>query len=257
MHRSSTSIFVVAIAAILAVGCDDDAKPTATTASAKPTAAPTPTPASSATEPPKPKGMPELTVDPEGPYMNGQRADLAQPGGLEKLQKIIKELPINGNPVDLLVDKKAKIAHVATAVTELGRGGAPKVTIKTNGRDDLPHEIVVTPETRVSNPPGCSIATMVLKDLSTAIWPIKGGTGKRQRKGLAGPDLSQTGDELKKELAGCDSTMAFFSADDGIGWESAFNLAGTLVRNDEKKKIDTLVLLHEAPVAGRPVTLAK
>jgi hypothetical protein len=95
---------------------------------------------------------------------------------------------------------------------------------------------------------------MVMKDdLSTAVWPYKGGLGKRQRKGLAGPDLSHTGETLEKEIGACDSTMAFFSSDDGVGWEMAYNLAGTVVISDKKKKIDTLVLLHEAPVAGRAV----
>ena len=54
-----------------------------------------------------------------------------------------------------------------------------------------------------------------------------------------------------------DSTMAFFSSDDGVAWEQAFNLAGTVVKSDEKKKIDTLVLLREEPVAGRPLTVGK
>src|SRR5262249_59323061 len=101
----------------------------------------------------------------------------------------------------------------------------------------------------------CAITTMVLKDLSTAIWSVKGGTAKVQRKGLAGPDLTHTGDELKKDIAACDSTMAFFSGDDAVGWEAAYNLAGTVITHDDQHKIDTLVLLHEAPVAGRPVTI--
>jgi hypothetical protein len=98
---------------------------------------------------------------------------------------------------------------------------------------------------------------MVLKDLSTATWPIKGGTGKRTRKGFAGPDLTHTQEALEKDLEHCDSTMAFVSADDGVPWEDAFNLAGTVLKSDGKKHLDTLVLLHEAPVAGRPITLAK
>jgi hypothetical protein len=36
-----------------------------------------------------------------------------------------------------------------------------------------------------------------------------------------------------------------------------YNLAGTLMTSDEKKKIDTLVLPAEAPVAGRAITLKK
>lgn len=201
--------------------------------------------------------MPELLVDPQGPYLNGQRVDLSQPGGVEKLEKLVADLPIHGAPVTLIADKKAKPSYVATTVFELGKAGAPKITIKTEGRGDVPKEIAVTPESRVSSPPACSVVGLVMKDLATALWPVKGGTAKLQRKGMAGPDLTHTSEELEKELAACDSTMAFFSAEDGIDWENGFNLAGTMLTSDKKKRIDTLVLLHEAPVAGRPVTLSK
>jgi len=98
---------------------------------------------------------------------------------------------------------------------------------------------------------------MVLKDLSTAVWPFKGGLGKKQRKGFAGPDLSHTGETLSKEITNCNSNVAVFSADDSVLWEHTFNLAGTVLQSDEKKKLDTLVLPREAPVAGRAVTLGK
>jgi hypothetical protein len=206
-------------------------------------------------EPPKPKGMPELLVDSMGPYIGGQRVDLAQKEGPEKLAKVIRELPIEGKPVTLLAEKRAKPSAVAAVVTELGAAGAPKVVIKTDGRDDLPKEITVVPEGRVSKPPACAVSTMVLKDLATAIWPFGGGLGKKQRKGLAGPDLSNTGEQLTKDIAACSATVAFFSADDEVPWEMAHNLAGTLMGSDAKKKLDTLVLLRAAPVAGRPVQL--
>jgi biopolymer transport protein ExbD len=243
---------------ILAIGglaaCDDDPPKAdggaASAAAAATTAAPAPTPV-------KPKGMPELTVDPDGPYLGGTRVNLTDANGAEKLTKVVKDLPINGQPVTLIVDKKAKTPYVAAVIQALGEAGAPKVTIKTDGRDDLPKEIAVTPESRLASPPGCSVATMVEKDLSTTIWPLKGGTAKKQRKGLAGPDLSHTGEQLTKDIASCDSTMAFFSGDEAVPWESAFNLAGTLLKSDEKKKVDTLVLLREAPVAGRPIAVGK
>ena len=246
---------LLAITALL-VGCDDDPPKSsggpAASASAKATTA-TPTPPA----PTKPTGMPELLVDNDGPYLGGTRINMADPQSVEKLAKVVKELPINGAPVTLIVEKKAKTPYVAAVVAALGEAGAPKVTIKTDGRDDLPKEITVTPEVRISALPACTVTTMVLKDLSTAIWPVKGGTAKKQRKGMAGPDLSNTGEQITKDLAGCDSTMAVFSGDEAVPWENAFNLAGTALKADEKKKIDTLVLPREAPVAGRAVTLSK
>ena len=50
--------------------------------------------------------------------------------------------------------------------------------------------------------------------------------------------------------------MAFVGGEDSVPWEDTFNLAGTILKSDGKKRIDTMVLLDE-PVAGRPVTLAK
>lgn len=253
MLRAMRRTPLLVIASLALAACDDPPKGGAASAAASSKAAPSTTTAS----PPKPKTMPELTVDADGPYLGGTRIDLAANGGPEKLANVVKELPIGSSPVTLLVEKKAKVPAVAAVVFELGKAGAPTVVIRTDGRDDLPKEIVVTPEPRVSSaPPGCSVAAMVLKDLSTAIWPAKGGTGKRQRKGLAGPDLSHTGETLEKELEVCESSVAFFSAEE-VPWENAFNIAGTVVTNDKKKRIATLILLKDTPVAGRPVTLAK
>jgi biopolymer transport protein ExbD len=241
--------------AVLLGACDETpaAKPTSASSSAAATAPAAAAPSNA----PKPKTMPELLVDPDGPFLGGRRVDLAAQGGREKLAQVIKELPIDGKPVTLTVEKKAKTSYVAAVVTELGNAGAPKVTIKTDGRDDLPKEVAVTPESRVGSPPACSVVAIVRKELSTAVWPVKGGTAKNQRKGFAGPDLTLTGEVLGKELEHCDSTMAFFSGDDSVPWETAFNLAGTVVRADAKKRVDTLVLLHEVPVAGRAVAIGK
>ena len=245
---------LLAIAALLAACDDGPPKPAGTGASAT---APTTIAAPAPPTPAKPKGMPELLVDNDGPYLAGTRINLADPQGPEKLAKIVKELPINGQQVTLTVEKKAKTPYVAAVVAALGDAGAPTGKIKTDGRDDLPKEITVTPEARVAALPACTVTVMVLKDLSTAIWAVRGGRAKQQRKGMAGPDLSNTGEQITKDLAGCDATMALFSGDESVPWENAFNLAGTALKADEKKKLETLVLPREAPVAGRPVTIAK
>lgn len=232
-------------------GCGDD-KPTKGSGSGATSATAA---VSATTEPLKEKKMPSLQVDSEGPYIGFERVKMTEPNAAEKLTKLVKELPIEGKPVTLLVDKKAKIPYVAAVVTELGKAGAPKVILKTDGRDDMPKELSLTPQTRVSNPPACSEVAMVLKDFSTALWPLKGGTARKQRKGQAGVDLSMTGSQITKDIEGCNSTYAFFSGEESIEWENAFNLGGAIVTSDEKKKIDTLVLLSQEPVAGRPVTL--
>lgn len=223
-------------------------KPKETTAapSAKPTVKKPAAPA-------EPKGMPAVTVDSMGPYINGERMKMKEKGGPEKLTRVVGELPIDGKQVDLVVLKKATTPDVVAVVVELGKAGAPTVNIKTEGREGLPKEIVVTPPGKVTDPEGCSVTVMVLDDLSTAVWPLKGATGRKHRKGFAGPDLSNTAETITKEIEKCSSSVAYFSSDDSIPWQMAFNLAGTLLQADEEKKVQTLVLLPEAPVAGRKV----
>ena len=255
---SRPSFFLACACALAATGlaaCDDSPKPAGGAASASATTAP-PAPKPTATVA-KPKTMPELIVDSDGPYLGGQRVNMADASGPEKLTKIVKELPIDGKPVTLQVEKKAKVSIAAAVVAALGDAGAPRVVIKTDGRNDLPTQLTVTPESRLTNVPGCSVVATVLKDLSTAVWSYKGTQAKKQRKGLAGPDLSHTGETLEKDLGACDSTTAFFSGDDSVGWESVFNLAGTVSVSDKKKRLETFVLLAEEPVAGRAVTLRK
>jgi biopolymer transport protein ExbD len=257
MHGPLPRAHVRSLVALLtlsaAIGCGND----------KPKdgpAAVTTTPTSAAppeATPPKPKTMPALIVDSLGPYIGQIRIDMKNEKWPEKLTEAVKDLPINGQPVTLIAEKRARTPEVAAVVAELGKAGAPKVIIKTDGRDDVPKELTVTPPDKIAAPPGCSVSVMVLKDLSTAVWPFKGGMGKRQRKGFAGPDLSNTAESIKRDLAACDSNMAFFSGDDTVTWEMTYNLAGTLMTSDEKKKIDTLVIPAEAPVAGRAITLKK
>lgn len=250
-------LFFALAASVLALGCDDPPKTggaaSASASASAPASAASVTPA----EPPKPTSMPDMLVDNDGPYVGGQRVKMGEADSAEKLAKIVKDLPINAKPVTIRADRKAKASNVSALVEALGNAGAPKVTIKTDGRNDLPKEITVTPESRVTTAPPCSIVVSVLKDFATAVWSIKGGLAKKQRKGLAGPDFSHTSETLEKDLAACDSSYAFFQGDDGVGWESIFNLAGTVLNSDKKKRIETVVLLHEQPVAGRPVTLGK
>jgi biopolymer transport protein ExbD len=247
------ALLVALLAALVPAACDDAPKPS--TAGGAASGAPSAAPAPSAAAPPRAKGMPELLVDELGPYIGGRRVELNQPQGPERLSTLIRELPFDGKPVTVLADKKAQPRAVAAVVTELGLAGVKTVVLKTDGRDDLPKEITVTPESHAASPPACAVTTMVLKDLSTAIWPFGGGMGKRQRKGLAGPDLSNTGEQLTKAIGACSAAVAFFSADDNVSWEMAHNLAGTVLASDTKKKVERLVLLSRAPVAGRPVQL--
>jgi hypothetical protein len=239
---------------MLAVACGGGDNPTTGSASAKPTstAAAPPTTSSAAA---KPTEMPAVTVDDMGPFIAGQRANLKEQDGPAKLKKVVSELPINGKEVPLVILKKAKIPDVLAVVRELGAAGAPSVKVKVGeGRGDLPKEFSIVPQSKLTEKPqACAVVAMISKNLATDVWGIKGGTGKRHVKGFAGPDLSNTGETLKKVLKKCDSKIAFFSADESLDWELAHMIGGAILANDEDKKITTLVLLDEAPVPGRPV----
>ncbi len=257
LRRPSTTRLLSSISLLLAVAtvsaCDDAKTGDAASATSAPASAAPKTP----TKPKKSDEMPALSVDNMGPYISGERVNLKDNGGAEKLKKLVGDLPIKGKQVDLVVLKKAKVPDVMAVVRELGAAGAPTVKIKADGRDDLPKELVVVPQSKLGEKPaGCSIAAMVDKDFSTAVWAIQGGAGKKHSKGFAGPDLTLTGESIKKDLKHCDSSVAFFSADESLEWELAHNIGGTLLKTDEDKKIKSLVLLDEVPVPGRAVKLA-
>lgn len=240
----------VAISLCVACGGTESADPSA---SAKPTA-PTTTAATANAASSAPKKFPFVVVDEQGPVVDGQRSLLNKPGGPEKLVKTVGELPIDGKEVPIKIEKNAKLTDVVALVRELGLKGAPTVKITAESRGDLPKEIVVVPQSKMSGaPPPCSVVAIITKTFETDVWSIKGTTAKKGPKGFAGPDMSMAGETLAKELKGCDSKYAFFSADDTLSWTYAHMIAGAIRAADADKKIEHLVLLDEVPVPGRAV----
>lgn len=202
------------------------------------------------------KTMPELTIDELGAYFGGRRADkLTKKEGQKKLDEIIKDLPVENNPVTINVAKKAKIQDVGIVVEAFGRAGAPQVIVKTEGRADLPKELTLTPLVHVKQPPECSVIASINEDLIIAVWTLKGGGGGKFRKGWAGPDLTHAQEGIEKRLERCESETAFFSTHSSHPWQMCFNMGGTLVKADADERIKQLVLLGEEPVGGRRVEL--
>lgn len=242
----------IGLVGIVSIGCGDSPAPTATSESAKAVVTSPPLkPTSSA----KLDEMPSLTVDELGPYLNGQRPKMSDPDGPAKLKSIVAGLPIKGKGVTLAILKKAKTTDVVAVVNELGAAGAPTVTIKVGDtRKDLPSELVVTPRNQYTEtPPACAVVGIITAKLETDIWAVQGGTAKKHVKGMAGPDLSNAGESLQKDLKKCDAKVAFFTADDTHEWAVTHLIGGAIKVNDTEKKIEKLVLLDEVPVPGRPV----
>lgn len=209
--------------------------------------------------PPKPAGPPELSIDDLGPKVGFSRVLLDKPEGRDKLRE---ELTANkqhyeGKEATLSVIRKAKLVWVTTLMSELGKIGASKVIVKTETRKEFPGELAFTPQAKAPTPEPCAVVGMILEDRSAAVWKIAGGTAIKRAKGLAGPDLSTTGETIERFAKGCKgSSMFFVSADETVEWGLAYDLAAS-TRSLEDVKLDTLVLLEKTPTAGRKVELAK
>lgn len=202
--------------------------------------------------------MPDLVVDERGIGIGPERIDLAAVDGPTKLAETLERVPVDGKQVALRTTTKAQLRDVGAMLTGLGKRGVRSILLKMDGaRTDLLSEYVVVPEGRIEKADDCSVVVSVLEDSSTAVWPYKGGGGKKARKGLSGPDLSVTGDNVLAQLKGCTSKTGFFSAHSKLRWEHAFHVGALLRKSDAGGTIESLVFLTKEPVAGVPVKLEK
>lgn len=218
--------------------------------------APIAAPAASAL--PKPDVAPILEIDTISPKVGSERALLMHPEGKADLTRLLGEAKrwIDGKDVTLIVDRKTKVGWVATYLDELAKVGVSKVTIRTDTRKEFSQDQRFVPEAKVQAPP-CSVVGMVTSDYSTAVWKLSGGTAGKRGKGMAGPDLSMTGDTIERFAKGCkDSSTFFVQVADGIEWGLAFDLAASS-RVLEHAKFDTSVLLNEIPTPGHKVDLKR
>lgn len=209
------------------------------------------------TEPVKPSGPPELSVDNLSPKVGFSRVLLRQPSDRDKLRKEVEEIKgdyANKEAV-ITVDRNADTKMVIAMLEELRQIGAAPLIVKTSSRTGFPQQLTISLESQVTNPPSCSVVTMVLSDRSTAVWKLSGGTAGRRGKGLGGPDLSMTGETLTRYANGCkQSTTLFFTGAEGVEWGLVYDLAASSTVL-EKAKFDRFVLLSEIPTAGRAVKL--
>ena len=233
------------------LGCEDEPKPHST---ATPKDAPAPAPPESAR--PRPDVAPILEIDTVSPKVGFERALLQHPEGKAQLTTLLSDAKrwIEGKDVLLIVDRKTKVTWVATYLDELGKVGPSKITIRTDTRKEFNQDQHFVPEAKVQAPP-CSVVGMVTSDFGTAVWKLSGGTAGKRSRGMAGPDLSMTGDTIERFAKGCkESTTFFVSVADGIEWGLAFDLAASS-RVLEHAKFDSSVLLSEVPTAGQKVAL--
>jgi hypothetical protein len=162
---------------------------------------------------------------------------------------------VDGQDVTLLVDRSAKLPWVVAFVDELGKIGAKHVLVKTETRKEFAPSLPFSPELALKSPPECSVVAMVLEDRGTAVWKLSGGVATKHGKGMAGPDLSMTGDNIERFAKGCkQSSLLFVSAGPSVEWGLAYDLAAS-AKTLQKATFDGFVLLGETPVPGHAVKL--
>ncbi len=206
--------------------------------------------------PPKPTGPPPILVGENSVKVRFNEVMVSKPDGKQQLTKAIEEAKehIDGKEVKVSIDRKATLATVELAMDVLYGNGATKLLITTSTRNEYPGQLEFTPKAKVSSPAKCSVIAKILADYSTAVWNISGGTARKKTKGMAGPDLTTTGDTIERKAAGCKQSKTFFvTAAKEVEWGLAYDLAAsTGVLDKEKASFDTVVYLPEV-AAGKPV----
>lgn len=207
---------------------------------------------------PKADAPPVLEIDTISPKVGTERALLIHPEGKAKLTELLADQKkwLEGKDVTLIVDRQTKVPWVVTFLDELGKTNPSSITIRTETRKDFSADQRFVPEAKVQAPP-CSVVGMVTSDYGTAVWKLSGGTASKRSKGMAGPDLSMTGDTIERFAKGCkESTTFFVQVAEGAEWGLAFDL-GASSRKLEHAKFDTTVLLGEIPTPGHKVALKR
>jgi hypothetical protein len=233
-------------------GCDDkplarERRPEAPTASVT---APPPRP------PPDP--LAGISVDELGIVLPAQRIDMTAKDVDTRVRAAVGELPLQHRAVTVSVTRSAKAEQVGILARALGEAGASAIDFKTPTRSGSDGVLKVTPPEIVGkSTPDCAVVSMVKKDNSCAVWRIKGGTASRFAKGLAGPDLSMTVEGTKKQMATCAATSWFVAGEEGVLWGLVFDLAQMGASANPPLKTTSTVFVPEAPIAGRPVQLAR
>jgi hypothetical protein len=237
---------------IAALGCDDQPEKSTSTAPSS-----LPAPEATVSTPPKPKGPPDFEIDTLSAKVGFERALLDKNDGRTTLQQLLEPAGnfVDGQDVSLVVDRNAKLPWVVAFIDELGKLGAKHVIVKTETRKEFSGSLPFSPELSLKPPPECSVVAMVLEDRGTAVWKLSGGVATKHGKGMAGPDLSMTGDNIERFAKGCKQSSAIFvSAGPSVEWGLAYDLAAS-AKTLEKTSFDTFVLLEETPVPGHKVEL--
>jgi hypothetical protein len=254
MHRTlSPSLLFLAGGGASAMACEDKPPPAASAPSATATVESAPTP------PPKPTLPPTLVVDASGALVAGTRVSLDGSGAPERLKTELaphREF-IEGKEVRCAAERQVKPAYVATMLDALGALGAVKALVRTSTRSEFPSEVgFVSLEHARSSPP-CSVVAMITEDRGSAVWSLRSGVAGKRGKGMAGPDLTLTGETLTARAKQCaDSHTLFVAGAPGVEWGLVYDLAAS-TKTLPKAYFNDIAVLAVPPVPGRAVELGR
>jgi hypothetical protein len=247
----ATALLVVAVSG--ASACEDKPLPAASAPSASATVDSTPTP------PPKPTLPPTLVVDANGALVAGTRVSLDGSGAPERLKNELAQQRefIEGKEVRCSAERQVKPAYVATMIDALGALGAVKALVRTSTRSEFPGEVGFISLERARSSPPCSVVAMITEDRGSAVWSLKGGVAGKRGKGMAGPDLTLTGETVTTHAKQCaDSHTLFVSGATGVEWGLVYDLAAS-TKTLPKAYFTDVAVLAVPPVPGRPVDLGR
>jgi hypothetical protein len=239
------------LALVGAAGCDDKPKPSPiATATATEAPAPTPTPT-------KPTLPPTLIVDTSGALVAGTRVTLDGTGAADRLKGELEQHRsfLESKEVRVAAERKVKPSYVASMLAALGAVGASRVLVRTSTRADFPTEMGFLPPEKAKTSPRCSVIGMILADRSSAVWHLSGGVAGRRGKGMAGPDLTLTGETIRQQAKSCkESNVLFVAGAEGVEWGLVYDLAASSKTFGATFFADA-GLVGTTPVPGRPVEL--
>lgn len=245
------ALLIALLAANLAACEKEAAKPVPSAAPVE--AAPAPTPQ----KPPEPSGVPGLAVDKSGAMIAFERVSLDSRDAPQKLRSELEKHRrfLDGQEVKVPAERKVKPAWVSMLLEALGTVGVARVLVRTETRAEYPGEVGFVPLSKAKSSPACSVVMMILKDRGTAVWKLGGGVAGKRGKGMAGPDLTLTGETIERYAKSCEeSTTGFVAGAEGVDWGLVFDLAASS-RRLPKAYFANLAVLPDEPVPGRPVTL--
>ncbi|MGH7438434.1 MAG: hypothetical protein ACRENE_22340, partial [Polyangiaceae bacterium] len=183
------------------------------------------TPTAPTPEPPPPPRAPDIVVDPgyvaigndKVPNLGGPEAPFA-----DKIGVFLNGRPmIEGQTVDVVVMRNAKLPEVGAVLTALRKAKATGVGAKTEARDNTTQRLALTFTAPVQP---CATVAWIAKDAAIDAWPVAGGRAKRVIKGLAGPDMTLGLEAVRSVMQQCDATLVV-GADESMTWGLVFDLA--------------------------------